>query len=91
MASRRWESTTPLRSKRSRPWRDCAQRENKTETAKRILQFFGTLGATGAPGEYTLEQRIISTNPILESFGCASTMRNHNSSRFGKFVVLRFR
>ena len=47
-------------------------------------------GGVGEGGAVTLDQRIVSTNPIFESFGNAKTLRNHNSSRFGKFITLRF-
>eukprot|EP00903_Cladosiphon_okamuranus_P015046 g13919.t2 len=59
----------------------------KTETVKIILRYLARRSA--APDE-NLEQRVLESSPILESFGNARTMRNDNSSRFGKFLKLRF-
>ena len=60
----------------------------KTETAKMILPYLTTAGAA-ATGS-VLDKRIVQTNPVFESFGNAKTLRNHNSSRFGKLITLRY-
>ena len=49
----------------------------KTETAKIAMQYLAVLG--GGSG---IEYEILKTNPILEAFGNAKTLRNDNSSRF---------
>uniref|UniRef100_A0A8C9N6G2 Myosin motor domain-containing protein n=1 Tax=Serinus canaria TaxID=9135 RepID=A0A8C9N6G2_SERCA len=54
----------------------------KTVNTKRVIQYFATIG--------TLEDQIISANPLLEAFGNAKTVRNDNSSRFGKFIRIHF-
>lgn len=59
----------------------------KTETQKAVLRYLCENWGSGAA---EIQQRILETNPILESFGNAKTLRNNNSSRFGKFVEIHF-
>ncbi|XP_063328510.1 myosin-1B-like [Pelmatolapia mariae] len=71
----------------------------KTVNTKRVIQYFATITAMGEsskkeqPGskmQGTLEDQIIQANPLLEAFGNAKTVRNDNSSRFGKFIRIHF-
>jgi len=61
----------------------------KTENTKKIIQYLTSVaGAKGGGGE--IEKRLLSTNPLLEAFGNARTIKNDNSSRFGKFIEINF-
>ncbi|XP_029913810.1 myosin heavy chain, fast skeletal muscle-like [Myripristis murdjan] len=71
----------------------------KTVNTKRVIQYFATIAVSGGSDKKeqtsgkiqgTLEDQIISANPLLEAFGNAKTVRNDNSSRFGKFIRIHF-
>ncbi|XP_039680167.1 myosin heavy chain, fast skeletal muscle-like [Perca fluviatilis] len=70
----------------------------KTVNTKRVIQYFATIAVAGGNKKEhlsgkiqgTLEDQIISANPLLEAFGNAKTVRNDNSSRFGKFIRIHF-
>uniref|UniRef100_A0A669C376 Myosin heavy chain 7 n=1 Tax=Oreochromis niloticus TaxID=8128 RepID=A0A669C376_ORENI len=68
----------------------------KTVNTKRVIQYFASIAAgsgkkeTGSEKKGTLEDQIIQANPALEAFGNAKTIRNDNSSRFGKFIRIHF-
>ena len=74
----------------------------KTEATKYIMQYLAriTKEKTNQADTVTrtpdgkvvaaLEDRVLSSNPLLESFGNAQTLRNDNSSRFGKFIQINF-
>ena len=53
----------------------------KTEAAKRIMQYIAAVSGEGAGGIEDVKEMVLATNPLLESFGCAKTLRNNNSSR----------
>ncbi|XP_040568136.1 myosin heavy chain, muscle [Lepeophtheirus salmonis] len=64
----------------------------KTENTKKVISYFASIGASGKKkeGEVGLEDKIVQTNPVLEAWGNAKTVRNDNSSRFGKFIRIWF-
>ncbi|KAL3169390.1 hypothetical protein MRX96_016496 [Rhipicephalus microplus] len=70
----------------------------KTENTKKVIAYFAHVGATSKKEEAAkkdskkgnLEDQVVQTNPVLESFGNAKTVRNDNSSRFGKFIRIHF-
>ncbi|XP_040375913.1 myosin-17-like isoform X4 [Oryza brachyantha] len=62
----------------------------KTETTKLLMRYLAFLGGRSGTGGRTVEQQVLESNPVLEAFGNAKTVRNNNSSRFGKFVEIQF-
>ncbi|XP_057512502.1 myosin-11-like isoform X2 [Actinidia eriantha] len=62
----------------------------KTETTKMLMRYLAYLGGRKGTEGRTVEQQVLESNPVLEAFGNAKTVRNNNSSRFGKFVELQF-
>merc|ERR1712079_963270 len=65
----------------------------KTENTKKVISYLAMVATSGkksATKKVSLEDQIVATNPILESYGNAKTSRNDNSSRFGKFIRIHF-
>jgi myosin heavy subunit len=64
----------------------------KTENTKKVIGYMAAVAGGGnqKEGEAGLEDQIVQTNPILEAWGNAKTIRNNNSSRFGKFIRVHF-
>merc|ERR1711936_1137668 len=66
----------------------------KTENTKKVISYLAAVAAPKKKAADTkkvsLEDQIVATNPILESYGNAKTSRNDNSSRFGKFIRIHF-
>lgn len=64
----------------------------KTEATKIIMRYLSSAGrhftSDEGSSEAGLEQRVLDSNPLLEAFGNAKTVRNDNSSRFGKFIEI---
>ncbi|CAH0482210.1 unnamed protein product [Peronospora belbahrii] len=63
----------------------------KTETTKFVMHYLATISEhKNTFADRNVMQQVLSSNPILESFGNARTIRNDNSSRFGKFIKMEF-
>ncbi|KAM7462300.1 hypothetical protein LguiA_030421 [Lonicera macranthoides] len=62
----------------------------KTESTKMLMRYLAYMGGKSASEERSVEQQVLESNPVLEAFGNAKTVRNNNSSRFGKFVEIQF-
>ncbi|KAK7205835.1 P-loop containing nucleoside triphosphate hydrolase protein [Myxozyma melibiosi] len=62
----------------------------KTEAAKRIMQYIASVSGNSSSSIQEIKDMVLATNPLLESFGCAKTLRNNNSSRHGKYLQIQF-
>merc|ERR1719412_456982 len=65
----------------------------KTENTKKVISYLAMVACgpkKSSAKKVSLEDQIVATNPILESYGNAKTSRNDNSSRFGKFIRIHF-
>merc|ERR1711962_339810 len=64
----------------------------KTENTEKVIAYLAMVATSSKKSDkkVSLEDQIVATNPILESYGNAKTSRNDNSSRFGKFIRIHF-
>jgi myosin-5 len=60
----------------------------KTDSTKFLLQYFAAMSSKDATG--SIEKKVLESTPVLEAFGNAKTLKNDNSSRFGKFIEVQF-
>uniref|UniRef100_A0A8C9VDJ3 Unconventional myosin-XIX n=1 Tax=Scleropages formosus TaxID=113540 RepID=A0A8C9VDJ3_SCLFO len=66
----------------------------KTWTSRCLMKYYATIAAPSSSQKCQdtverIERRVLDSNPIMEAFGNASTLRNNNSSRFGKYIQLQ--
>ncbi|XP_023274098.1 unconventional myosin-XIX [Seriola lalandi dorsalis] len=66
----------------------------KTWTSRCLMKYYATVAASSSvvKSQHTverIEKRVLDSNPIMEAFGNACTLRNNNSSRFGKYIQLQ--
>uniref|UniRef100_A0A8D2LY89 Unconventional myosin-XIX n=1 Tax=Varanus komodoensis TaxID=61221 RepID=A0A8D2LY89_VARKO len=66
----------------------------KTWTSRCLMRFYATVAASatipkGSVAVERIEKRVLDSNPVMEAFGNACTLRNSNSSRFGKYIQLQ--
>lgn len=59
----------------------------KTEAAKRIMQYIAAVSGGKDSSIQQIKDMVLATNPLLESFGCAKTLRNNNSSRHASLIT----
>ncbi|XP_026102144.1 unconventional myosin-XIX-like [Carassius auratus] len=64
----------------------------KTWTSRCLMKYYATVAASSQKCQDTvekIERRVLGSNPLMEAFGNACTLRNSNSSRFGKYIQLQ--
>ncbi|KAM6983429.1 LOW QUALITY PROTEIN: unconventional myosin-XIX [Tautogolabrus adspersus] len=65
----------------------------KTWTSRCLMKYYATVAASSVTKSQDtverIERRVLDSNPIMEAFGNACTLRNNNSSRFGKYIQLQ--
>ncbi|XP_055054140.2 unconventional myosin-XIX isoform X1 [Misgurnus anguillicaudatus] len=64
----------------------------KTWTSRCLMKYYATVAASSQKCQNTIEKierRVLDSNPLMEAFGNACTLRNNNSSRFGKYIQLQ--
>ena len=54
------------------------------------MQYIAAASSTSSSTIQQIKDMVLATNPLLESFGCAKTLRNNNSSRHGKYLEIQF-
>ena len=54
------------------------------------MQYIANVSGSGSSSIQEIKDMVLATNPLLESFGCAKTLRNNNSSRHGKYLEIQF-
>merc|ERR1711988_1737679 len=62
----------------------------KTEASKKIMEYIAAVSVAGSERVTYVKDIFLESNPLLEAFGNAKTLRNDNSSRFGKYMQMQF-
>jgi len=61
----------------------------KTEASKKVMEYIAAVSGK-AQKVQSVKDKLLESNPLLEAFGNAKTIRNNNSSRFGKYMEIQF-